>query len=65
MKIDTTTLAPWADINRLFSNMKTLTVKVGDDEYEGEAEIDSDNGAVTISFPALKKAKRHLRVVGD
>lgn len=56
MKIDTATCSPWAEIHARLSNMRSLTVKVGKDEYTGEAELDTVDGHVTLSFPAKKKA---------
>ena len=52
MKINTETLSPWADIHRMVSQMSSLRVVVGDEEYAGEAEIDLDTNTcrLTIRF---------------
>lgn len=61
MRVETQTdeLAPWAPINRMLSNMRNLTVKVGGDEYRGAVAFENDEGHVTIEVPAKrKKAKK-------
>tara|TARA_R100001086_G_scaffold244925_1_gene175261 strand:+ start:2263 stop:2460 length:198 start_codon:yes stop_codon:yes gene_type:complete len=63
MKIDTTTMSPWSEVHRLVSNMKTLTVMVGDKAYAGEADMISDDGHVVMSFDE-PKAKPKAKVKG-
>ena len=55
MEIDTKTMHPWHDISRVLLNARSLTVKIGNETYAGEATLESDNGEVTLSFPAKKK----------
>lgn len=59
MKTNTNTLAPWADIHRMVSQMSSLRVVVGDEEYAGDANIELDTATrrLTIRF-APHKAKR-------
>lgn len=52
--LDTTTMSPWADIHRLLSNAKSLTVKAGGRNYKGEATLEDDDGHLTLSFPPRK-----------
>lgn len=66
MKIDTTTLTPWAEVNRILSNAKTITVTVGDDEHKGDADLSiDDHGNVTLAFPEEKKRSRRSRKDDD
>lgn len=57
MKIDTTTCSPWAEIHARLSNMRSLTVKVGNEVYEGPADIETVDGHVTLTFPAKPAPK--------
>ena len=64
IEFDLMQLAPWAEIHRLLTNAKTLTVKAGKTTYAGEAElIDAlDNGHLVLKvkpmvFEARGKAK--------
>ena len=56
MKIDTTTLSPWAEIISLLGRMSSLTVTVGGVAHSGDAELTMDEAsrAVTLAFPAPK-----------
>ena len=57
--LDTKTMAPWADIHRLLSNAKSLKVKAGGRNYDGEATLEDDNGHLTLAFAAQRlKAKK-------
>ena len=57
-KVYTRTLSPWADVNRRFSNMKALEVRVGGKKYAGKADLDLDDaGLLTISFQKTKGRK--------
>lgn len=62
MQVDTRHLRPWAPISRMVNNMRSLTVMVGNKEYSGDAEITTENGHVTIAFPAPKKAPKRESV---
>jgi hypothetical protein len=59
MKIDTTTLSPWAEIHRMLANMRTLTVTVGGDTHTGEADLSADDsGNVMLAFAGKPAKKR-------
>lgn len=61
MKIDTTTLSPWAEVNTILSRMSSLVVEVDGVRHAGDAELTRDEatGEVVLSFetPKPKKAK--------
>ena len=62
MKIDLDQLYPWADIDRMFGNMRSLHVTVGGDELSREADISiAEDGALTIAFDAKPAPKRATR----
>lgn len=54
MKVTTSTdtLAPWADVHRCLSQMRTLRVVAGGLEYTGgmTIEFDPDSGRVTLDM---------------
>lgn len=52
--LDTTTMSPWADIHRLLSNAKSLTVKAGGRTYDGEATLEDADGHLTLAFAARR-----------
>lgn len=58
MKIDLNALSPWADVSRILSNMKTLTVTVDGKEVGDVGELTTDNGNVTLALGKAKKAKK-------
>jgi len=69
MKVDGKVLSPWADVSRLFGNMRTLTVKAGGKSYTGDMDVSlDDEGGLTIDVggraaPAEAKAEMPLRKV--
>lgn len=56
LPIDTKTMYPWHDINRMMSNAKSLTVRAGSQTYQGAATLENQDGHLTLVFKA-KKAK--------
>lgn len=56
MQIDTATLTPWADFNRVIRNARSLSVRIGKTEHVGDCEMtfDDETGRVTLAFPAKK-----------
>lgn len=59
MKIDTTTLSPWAEVNTILSRMSSLVVWVDGVPYAGEAELTRDEatGEVVLAFETPKPKK--------
>lgn len=60
MKINLSTLSPWADIHRMWSNMRGIRiVDVKGQAYDGEAEIElSEEGVLTITLQHERIARR-------
>ena len=58
ISLDTKTMHPWHDINRLLSNAKSLKVKAGGRTYAGDATLEDVDGHLTLKF-----AVRRLKVV--
>ena len=67
MKTNTKTLSPWADIHRMVSQMSSLRVLVGDEEYAGEAdiELDANTRRLTIAFKPHKPAFVDRTIAGE
>ena len=57
LPIDTKTMHPWHDINRMLSNAKSLKVRAGRRVYSGAATLEGADGHLTLVFKA-KKAKK-------
>lgn len=57
ISLDTKTMHPWHDINRMLSNAKSLTVKAGGRTYDGAATLEDDNGNLTLVFPPRRLVK--------
>jgi len=59
MRIDTTTLYPWAEVNNMLGRMRRMRVTVGDAVYEGDADMSlADDGTLTLAFDGPKAAKK-------
>ena len=61
MRIDTTTLYPWADVNNMLGRMRRLRVMVGNAVHEGEADMSlAEDGTLVLAFdaPVAKAAKK-------
>lgn len=60
--LDTATMHPWREINRMLQNARSLTVKAGGRTYEGEAVLEDaeGDGHLVLTFTAkhLVKAKK-------
>ena len=48
--LDTKTMDPWHDINRMLSNAKSLMVKAGGRAYAGKATLEDADGHLTLEF---------------
>jgi len=60
MKINLGTLYPWPDINRVLSNMTSLTVEVDGVKIQGDAELsidDARNATLSVNAPKAKEPK--------
>ena len=60
LSLDTKTMSPWHDINRMLSNAKSLKVTAGGQVHEGAAILKSTDGHLNLVFPdkPKKKAKK-------
>ena len=59
LSLDTKTMSPWHDINRMLSNAKSLTVRAGGRTYKGAATLEDADGHLTLAFAARQmKAKK-------
>ena len=57
--LDTKTMSPYHEINKLMSNARSLKVKAGGRTYEGEATLEDANGDghLVLTFAGKKKAR--------
>jgi|TARA_Y100000310_G_scaffold179038_1_gene179011 hypothetical protein len=59
VKTNGKTLSPWAEVNSIISNAKSLTIKAGGKTYSGAMTISADDhGDVTIDVGGKAPAKK-------
>jgi hypothetical protein len=59
MKFDMNQLSPWADLNTMFGNMKSMEFRVGNDTYSEAMDVTSVDGHLVIEL--VKKAKKKAK----
>jgi hypothetical protein len=61
MKFDMNQLSPWADLNTMFGNMKSMEFRVGNDTYSEAMDVTSVDGHLVIELEEtdhVKKSKK-------
>lgn len=60
LEIDLKTLTPYADFNRMIMNVRSLTVVIGKQKWDGAAVLTDpdENGHITMTLEPKRKAKK-------
>jgi hypothetical protein len=48
-------MAPWAEVNSILSNMRSLVIKAEGKKISGTAELSIDDGHVILDFSKKRK----------
>lgn len=63
MKFDMNQLSPWADLNTMFGNMKSMEFRVGNDTYSEAMDVTSVDGHLVIEL-VKKPVKKPVKKAG-
>lgn len=55
MRLDISNMAPWAEVNSILSNMRSLVIKAEGKKISGTAELSIDDGHVILDFSKKRK----------